>query len=240
MRFRLFYFIVSFFIAFTTSAQTNIKTILILGDSYLKGNFGEFLQKKMHEAGKYDILSVAIGGAGSKTFLPPMKNLCCGYRVRQTCAGDTLVKTKKATGVKVPVLESAEIPTKGIVMKLYSGNILWVMKDWKPDAVILVLGENYLNAHEELLKIIKSYNADIPIVWVGPFDKSNSVGRYKLIEKAINNMPGCFLVKSDSIVSKLGIVPTHFKGTPAKKIAEAVFKQFEPFLDTTITVANKK
>jgi len=240
MRILIFIFTLSFFISFSAYTQIGVKSILILGDSNLKGHFGEFLQKELHKGGKYDVLSIAIGGAGSKTFLPPMKNLCCGYRVRQTCAGVALVKTKKGTGTKIPVLESAEKPTNGFVMKKYGGDLLSVMNEWKPDAIILVLGTNYLNAHEELLKMIKSYHESIPIIWVGPFDKNTSAGRYTLIENALKNSPNSLLVKSDSIVSKLRIVPTHFYGAPAKKIAEAIFVQFEPFLNTTLTIEDRK
>jgi hypothetical protein len=235
MRVLIILFIASFIFSFSAYSQTYVKSILILGDSNLKGHFGEYLQKKIHETGKYDVLSIAIGGAGSKTFLPPMKNQCCGYRVRQSCAGVALVKSKKAKETKIPVLERAEKPTKGIVMKWYNGNLNSVMSDWKPDAVILVLGTNCLNAHDELLKIIRTYKQNIPIIWVGPFDKSNSAGRYDLIEKALKGKSDYLLVKSDSIVNKLGIVPTHFSGDIAKKLAEAIYKQFELFLNVSIS-----
>lgn len=234
MRFIIFLFTASLLVSHSTHSQRSIKSILVLGDSYLKGHFGAFLQKEIHECGKYDVLSIAIGGAGSKTFLPPMKNKCCGYRVRQTCAGDTLVKTKKITEVKIPILERAEKPTSGLVMSQYGGNLLSIMNIYKPDAVILVLGTNRINAHKELLDIIKSHDNYMPIIWVGPFNKNNSVSRYTLIKSALKNQSGCFLVKSDSIVNKLGLKPTHFYGTEAKKLAKAVYKQFEPFLNTSL------
>ena len=124
-------------------------------------------------------------------------------------------------------------------MKWYNGNLLSIMDEWKTDAVILVLGTNYLNAHEELLKIIKSYDDKIPIIWVGPFDKSTSTGRYTLIEKSLEEKSNCLLVKSDSIVTKLGIIPNHFYGTPAKNLADAIFTQFEPFLNNALTAEKK-
>jgi len=239
MRF-LFLFIILFFkVTLFTNAQTSINSILILGDSYLKGHFGAFLQKEIHENGKYDVLSIAIGGAGSKTFLPPMQNSCCGYRVRQSCAGINLVKTKKITEVKIPLLERAEKPTKRVVMDLYGGDLLSVMNVYKPLAVILVLGTNKLNAHEELLTLIKSYDNNIPIVWIGPFNKKSSKGRYTLIKKALKNQSNCMLVHSDSLVKKLGLSPTHFYGTNAKKLAKSVFVQFNSFLDITISQNNK-
>jgi hypothetical protein len=234
MRFLIILFIVSFFILPTAKTQTSVKSILIIGDSNLKGQFGEFLQKKLHSTGKYDVLSIAIGGAGSKTFLPVMKNQCCGYKVRQTCAGAALVIAKKTKVSKIPVLESAEKPTSGVVMKWYNGDLLSVMDFWKPDIVILVLGDNYLNAHEELLKMINSYMDNIFLIWVGPFDKSNSTRRYNLIEKSLKDKSGCLLVRSDSIVDKLGIVPAHFQGPSAKKLADAIFTKFEPFLNASL------
>lgn len=236
---RFLIFILFFKVALLINAQTSINTVLILGDSYLKGHFGAFLQKEIHESSKYDVLSIAIGGAGSKTFLPPMQNRCCGYRVRQSCAGIDLVKTKKITEVKIPILERAEKPNKRIVMNLYDGDLLSIMNVYQPLAVILVMGTNKVNAHEELLTLIKSFDENIPIVWIGPFDKKNSAGRYTLIKKALKNQSNCMLVQSDSIVKKLGLTPTHFYGDDAKKLAKAVYGQFKSFLDTSINQYNK-
>lgn len=91
---RILFFILLFNGSLFINAQTNINSVLILGDSYLKGHFGAFLQKEIHDSGQYDVLSIAIGGAGSETFLPPMKNSCCGYRVRQSCANIDLEKQR--------------------------------------------------------------------------------------------------------------------------------------------------
>ena len=216
------------------------KPVLILGDSFLKGHFGEFLQKKMHEAGTYDILSIAIGGAGSKTFTTTMKNLCCGYRVRQSFAGKPLIETKSVWGSKVPVIEGAEAVTNGLVMKSQEGSLGNVLNFWKPQAVILVLGANFINAHEDLLKIIFAYNDSIPLIWIGPFEKNTSAGRYALINKAIKNKPNCFLVRSDEVVEKMGIPASHFFGTTAKKLAENIFEKFSPFLEAEIKNMDKK
>lgn len=232
-------FILFFKVILFTSAQTSINTILILGDSYLKGHFGAFLQKEIHDSCKVDVLSIAIGGAGSKTFLPPMKNSCCGYRVRQSNANMDLEKTKKIIEVKIPILEKAERPTGSIVMNQFGGDLQTIMDVYKPLAIILVLGTNHINAHEELLTLIKSYDNNIPIVWIGPFDKKTSTGRYALIKEALKSQSNCMLVQSDSIVKKLGLTPTHFYGTEAKKLAKEVFAQFEPFLESSINQYNK-
>jgi hypothetical protein len=219
------------FLSISTWSQSETKSVLILGDSYLKGHFGEYLHKKMHEQGKYNILSIAIGGAGSKTFLPPMQNKCCGYRVRQTKAGDSLLFNKKSKTAKVPVLESADKPTAGFVMKMYQGKLDLLIESYKPDVVILVLGENYLNAHDELLKIIDSYNNKIPLVWIGPFDKNNSAGRYNLIEEALKNRQNSLIVRSFEVLSRLNIKATHFYGIQTKKIVEGIYDQFSSFLE---------
>jgi hypothetical protein len=239
MRFLFILIILLFKTTFFTNAQTNINSVLILGDSYLKGHFGAFLQKEIHDSGKYDVLSIAIGGAGSKTFLPPMKNSCCGYRIRQTCAGVDLVKTQKITEVKIPILERAERPTNKIIMNLYGGDLNAILEVYHPLAVILVLGANKINAHKELLAIIKSYDANIPIIWIGPFDEKTSAERYTLIKKALKNQSNCMLVQSDSIVKKLKITPEHFYGTEAKKLAKAIFTEFKLFLDTSVNQYNK-
>jgi hypothetical protein len=211
--------------------RTDVKSVLILGDSFLKGHFGEYLHQSMHNSGNYHILSIAIGGAGSKTFLPPMRNLCCGYRVRQSFAGDTLKMSKTGKIPKVPVIESAERPTQAFVMKNFDGNLQLIMDAYKTDAVVLVMGENYLNAHEELLQLLKAKSWQLPIIWVGPFDSGTSTKRYNLIKNALNNVPHSILIQSDSIANNLKIAPAHFYGLSAKKLAESVFRHFEPFLN---------
>ncbi|MDF1549037.1 MAG: hypothetical protein P1P88_14530 [Bacteroidales bacterium] len=232
-------FILFFKVTLFTNAQTSINSILILGDSNLKGHFGAFLQKEIHDSCKVDVLSIAIGGAGSKTFLPPMKNSCCGYRVRQSNTNIELEKAKKNTEIKIPILEKSEKATNCTVMGQYEGNLLSIMNVYKPLAVILVLGTNYLNAHDELLALIKSYDNNIPIVWIGPFDKKTSTGRYTLIKEALKNQTNCMLVPSDSIVDKLGLTPDHFYGTEAKKLAKVISAQFRPFLDISINQNNQ-
>ncbi|MBC7862425.1 MAG: hypothetical protein IAF38_05575 [Bacteroidia bacterium] len=228
-RFKFYFLSLIFFCTSFCFSQTGIKSVLILGDSYLKGHFGEFLQRKMHESGKYDVLSIAIGGAGSKTFTPVMKNLCCGFRVRQSCAGDS-IKVK----AKIPVLESAEKPTGNSVMKWHNGKLIDVLDTRKPDVIILVLGSNYLNAHEDLMNIIRAYSSSVPVIWIGPFDKATSAGRYELINKAIKDKKNYLLVKSDEIVEANGMKASHFFGKTAKKLSEAVYEKFEPFLTTSL------
>ncbi|NJO88126.1 MAG: hypothetical protein HC831_03535 [Chloroflexia bacterium] len=141
--------------------------------------------------------------------------------------------------MEIPILEKAEGPTKKVVMQLYGGDLLSIMNVYRPLAIILVLGENKINAHEELLRLIKSYDVNIPIVWIGPFNSKISTGRYASIKKALKNQQNCMLVQSDSIVDKLKLTPEHFYGNDAKKLAKAIYKQFEVFLDNAICHDNK-
>lgn len=212
-------------------AQNGIKNVLVLGDSHLKGYFGEYFHKKLHETGKYDILSIAIGGAGTKNFVLPLQNTCCGYKVRLTCAGDPLPEKGM-----MPALEKAELSTSGLILKRYGSKLSTVLQMWKPDVLIIALGSNYINAHQDLLSLIQQYDADMPIVWVGPFKRKNVSYRYTAIQKAIDGNGQCFLVRSDDIVGHDTLSSAHFVGKTAQKWAYTVIERFEPYLDSRFCV----
>jgi hypothetical protein len=213
----------------TTMAQNSVKSILIIGDSHLKGHFGEFLQKKLNASAKYDVLSIAIGGAGSKTFVGNLDNKCCGYRVRESCAGSTV--EEKA---KIPVLERAEKPTTKPILHNWGGTLPSLLNNWKPDAIIIVLGSNWINAHTELVAAIKKYKTSVPFIWVGPFSKAKSESRYVEITKAMKNEPSGLLIHADEILPAEKQHLTHFAGKTAQKLAEGVVEKFQPFLDLNL------
>src|SRR5687768_5250910 len=97
-------FIACFFAIQLAYTYTEPRSILVLGDSHMKGYFGEFFHKKLHSSGRFFILNVAIGGAGTKTFThDQLRSTCCGYRVRYTCP-ESKLKEKEW----IPVLESSE------------------------------------------------------------------------------------------------------------------------------------
>lgn len=202
-----------------------VKNILVLGDSHLKGYFGEFLHKKLHETGKYDVLSIGIGGAGSKNFVLPLQNVCCGYKVRLTCAGDSISEKKS-----IPYIEKAESSTKGIILKRFGGRLSHVLEIWRPDAVIIALGSNYVNAHDELISILEDYNPDLFYVWVGPFKRRNVAIRYAAIEKTIRENPQGILIRSDDIIGHDTLSSAHFTGASARRWAYEVMNRFEPIL----------
>jgi hypothetical protein len=208
--------------------QDSIKNVLIIGDSHLKGHFGEHLHRTLNDKKTYDVMSIAIGGAGSQTFFPKMQNLCCGYRVRESCAG-TVIPEKG----NVPVLERAEKPT-GYILKNYSASLKNVLCGWQPDAIIIVLGSNWLNAHQQLLDTIKTFDSLTPVIWVGPFDKREKDGRYTAIETAMKNYRQATLIKGCELLGTKVEKVTHFSGKKAKTLASSIIEKSEPFIDLKI------
>lgn len=200
------------------------KRLLILGDSHLKGWFGEYLHIGLHNTGKFDIMSIGIGGAGSKNFVLPLQNRCCGYKIRISNAGEVITD-------KVRVIERAEQPTQGYIAKDYSGRLDSLLFKWKPDAVVIALGSNYINAHQDLINILKTYKSDIPFVWVGPFLRKNVAVRYQAIEKVMKDNPWGLLVRSDDIVGNDTLSSAHYVGKTARYWANTVVERMEPYLD---------
>lgn len=201
------------------------KNLLILGDSHMMGYFGEYFHRKLHETGKYDILSIGIGGAGTKHYTLRMTNFCCGYKVRITCCTDKICQQ-----CTVPVFERADAATQKPILKNVGSKLVQVLHFWQPDAVIIALGSNNTNAHQELLAILHSFNPQMPYVWVGPFRRMNVAARYQAIEKGMAAYPNGFLVRSDDIVGHDTLTSAHFTGKTAKYWAYEVVNQLEPFL----------
>ncbi|MCX7744377.1 MAG: hypothetical protein N2167_07425 [Flavobacteriales bacterium] len=211
-------------IVFPLIAQSP-KNILILGDSHMMGYFGEFFHRKLHETGKYDILSIGIGGAGSKHYTLRMTNFCCGYKVRLTCCSDKICQQ-----CTIPVFERADVATQKPILRNIGSKLIQVLNFWQPDAVIIALGSNNINAHQELLGILHTFNPKMPYVWVGPFRRMNVAIRYQAIEKGMAAYPNGYLVRSDDIVGHDTLVSAHFTGKTAKTWAFEVVNRLEPFL----------
>ncbi len=210
--------------------QAEPKSILVLGDSHMKGYFGEFFHKKLHSEGEYFILSIAIGGAGTKTFVKDMLyNNCCGYRVRYTCPESKL----KEKGW-MPVLEGAEQPSSRPILRIYGSTLAMVLAKFKPDLIIIALGSNYYNAHYELLKIVEDYKVGLPFVWVGPYLRQNVDMRYSAIERVMENRSNGLLVRSDDILGADTLTQKHFVGRTAKYWAHTVVERMIPFMDSTL------
>lgn len=192
--------------------------MLILGDSHLNGEFGEYLHKKLHSTKKYDIYSIAIGGAGTRHFTMTMKNHCCGYKIRESCYGEEI-----PTNQKLRTLEREVTGTNEVIGKAYGGQLKNVLACLRPDIVVIALGNNYVNDHQNLVNMIKAPSPEIQIVWIGPLLRSNLAPRMMAINQVVqkNNL---FFVRSDDIIGSDTLTSGHFYGKMAQnwayKIAE--------------------
>lgn len=198
----------------------------------MKGYFGEFFHKKLHTEGRFFILNVAIGGAGTKTFThDQLRSTCCGYRVRYTCP-ETKLKEKEW----IPVLEGSEDSEDRLICRVYGSKLALLLQKFKPDLVIIALGSNYYNAHSELLSIVESYRHNLPFVWVGPYNRVNADLRYTAIERALENRQHGILVRSDDILGSDTLRQKHFVGKTAKYWAHTVVDRMMPFIDSTLVL----
>lgn len=200
--------------------------MLILGDSHSVGSFGEYLHKGLHNLYLYNIMGVNIGGAGTKHFTLQLRNFCCGYKIRVTHLTDTL--TSKQT---IFTLESSKTGDQSLVGKKWNGYLSSVLEDYKPNLVVFALGSNNVNAHQDLVNLIRKYIIDVPIIWVGPFKRIGNTERYKAIEKTIKNNKNIHLVRSDDILGHDTITSTHFYGKVAKNWANKVVDRMKPILN---------
>lgn len=196
--------------------------MLILGDSHLNGDFGEFLHRKLHDANKYDIYSIAIGGAGSRHFTMTMRNHCCGYKIRESCYGEVIPAKSK-----IRTIEKNSTGTNEVVDKSHKGQLSNVLAYLCPDIVVIALGNNYVNDHQTLVNMIKAQSPHAVIIWVGPMLRSNFEQRISAINQVVkkNNL---HLVRSDDIIGSDTLTMGHFYGKSAQnwayKIADRMSK----------------
>lgn len=205
-----------------------VKNVLILGDSHFVGHFGEYVHKNLHETNKYDVFSIAISGAGSKHFTYTLKNFCCGYKIRYSCAGLGEDSIKKPG---IVILEKSSAGNNGTIGKTWKGKLSAMMSYWMPDLVIFSLGSNNINAHQSLVDIVRTSYVEIPIIWIGPFKRKGNADRYKLIEKTVKENTNMHLVRSDDILGHDTITMAHYYGKAAQKWANKVTDRMKPILD---------
>lgn len=210
--------------SFSQDSLTTPK-MLILGDSHLVGDFGEYLHRQMYRLDKFDITSIAIGGAGTVHFTMTMKNFCCGYKIRVSNKGE-IVSDKS----KFRLLEKQGVYTNEIVYKEYEGKLSKYLEINSPNIIILALGSNYVNAHYDLVDIIKKSSPDTKIIWVGPFLRENFQARIDPIVKVTGKykIP---LVRSDDIVGNDTLRTAHFYGRTASNWASKVSERLKPYLN---------
>lgn len=199
--------------------------ILMLGDSHLMGQFGEFLQLDIHETGLFDILSISIGGAGSASYTYQMRNNCCGYVIRESIHDEKIL-----SGKKIRKLEYKNHKTNEIIGKKYAGHIANVLAEITPDIVMVALGSNLTNNHQGLIDIIKANSPNAQIVWIGPM-KCKKIGiRVKTIQQAVlkNNI---YFVRSDDLVGSDNATMEHLSGVEAKKWAYNIYIRMKPLIE---------
>ncbi len=207
-----------------------VKRILILGDSHLVGNFGEMLHKGLHESGKFDILSIAIGGAGSRNFTMTMRNNCCGYIIRQSFYNELLKPEQK-----VRRMESNSNSSGEIVGKLYKGKLENVLLQFEPHIVVIALGHNNINDHQNLVNTIISQNKHTQIIWIAPLRNRNTRRQLNEIRKVTvdNNI---YLVRSDDILGNDTAQSIHFSGKTAQHWAQTVIERMQPMLSENYSI----
>lgn len=211
--------------SYSQDTTQKAKSILILGDSHLVGDFGEYLHRFLYRMDKFDITSIGIGGAGSVHFTMTMKNFCCGYKIRVSNKGE--VVSDKA---RFRTIEMQKVLTNEVIYKEYEGKLSKVVAAQKPDIVLIALGSNYVNAHQDLINIIQSNSADSKIIWIGPFLRENFQPRIDAIVK-ITNKHKIPLVRSDDIIGNDTLTTTHFYGKTASNWALKVSERLKPHLN---------
>jgi len=205
--------------------SAEIKQILILGDSHLNGEFGELLQKKIHSTGMYDILSIAIGGAGSLHFTLPLKNFCCGYKIRESCHFEYFGPYSTCR-----VIESQSTLTNQLIGKGFQGKLSNFLLAYKPVYTIICLGSNNTNAHQELVNAIRKYIPNTKIIWVGPFRRKMLNERLNPILKMIEKNQNIYFIPSHDIVGHDTLSSTHFTGKTAIKWASKITERLDTLL----------
>jgi hypothetical protein len=222
--------ILNIFLWFQLNGFSGSERILLLGDSHMVGHFGEHFHKRLHELGKYEVLSIGIGGAGSVHYTLPMKNFCCGYKIRHTKTGDSILPK-----MQVPRIEFGTTQTGEVVGKAWSGKLENLLIDYSPDLVILFLGSNYANNHSGLLQIIQKRTPLAKIIWIGPFKRVNLDSRLHAIKKANTNGEVFTFIPGHDIAGHDTLTTFHLSDYSAKKAVGKLIPRLIHVLDSLIT-----
>lgn len=201
------------------------QTALIIGDSHMVGEFGEHLHRQIHALNRYDVISVGLGGAGSFHYTIPMKNFCCGFRVRESCIGEKFEK-----GKKIRVLEEGRVADQRPVLRGFGGRLSALAEAYKPELVIVALGSNYSNAHSQLLQILRKASPGARIVWVAPFRRVDFDKRLALIESAVKRDPLATIIRTDDVLGHDTLQTAHFTGATARRWASLVVERLKNLL----------
>ena len=202
------------------------RRVLILGDSHMKGTFGYMIHKAMHLRGKYDILSLGVGGAGTREFtMKVIRDWCCGYKVRRSWPMDPSGKT-----FHHELVESSQKKSRRVIGEEWGGSLAEVLKRFKPEVLLLILGGNVTNLHDKLLTMLKTNASDAALVWVGPFKRKWYKSRYKEITRALKKAKWGHLVHSDDVLGNEELLTAHFGRQQAWLWANTAAERMAPFL----------
>jgi uncharacterized protein (TIGR02145 family) len=212
-----------------------LRRVLILGDSHMLGKFSEHLHNNLHQTDNFDIMSIAIGGAGTRNYTKQMKNNCCSYVIRRSQNTN-----KQYIAPEIHRIESGRGKTGEIVGKSFDGHLENVLSYFNPNIVIIALGNNVLNEHETLVNLIKSNNEKTQIIWLGPILKVNTSRQLGGINEVIENYD-IELIRSDDIVGYPHVRSIHFTGKTLEVWAETVVQRMLPHIEhnQTLTFQNK-
>ena len=190
--------------------------ILMLGDSHMVGYFGEHLQRYLHQKGRFHILSVAIGGAGSYTFTKPvLTNTCCGYRIRRTWADDSIGYNSPVRMV-AGTLKADQKP----LGSTWNKNLDSLLNYWQPDLVVIELGNNRIDNHLGLIQKIRKYRPHSAIFWVSPFLRSGLLSRVSGIQKVLYQVPNALMVPAWDLAGHDTLGSFHMPSAKARKASE--------------------
>jgi hypothetical protein len=160
--------------------------ILVLGDSHMMGEYGLHLMEELSRFGQ--VLSIAVGGAGSRDFSRGrIWDVCCGYDIRKKSRFDPAVR-KVELGRRRFQLAYAR----------YNGSLTAILYEYRPTAIVLHLGNNQSDEHQTLLDELRRVTF-APVFWVGVIqcDGSRSVNRR--IQAAVVRNPNVFYVPNDDL-----------------------------------------
>ncbi len=149
-------------ISFIMNASNIKNEVVIIGDSNFRGDFGHYFHKLVAKSKYLNTTSIAIGGAGSYTYvnyfynktakLKGMSNICCGYTVRESYKTSEYIHTISEQNVK-------------------TDEYIGVLSDFvKPSTkyAIIFLGSNQVDAHKKLITELKAISPNIKYIWIGP------------------------------------------------------------------------
>lgn len=133
------------------------KSVLILGDSHMYGNFGHILHNNFSVKMGHDVTSIAVCPATPRTYLQTRIKAYCGLRIR---------KSKAHRGFKTTVRK-----VKGDTQPLKAQ-----LDMTRPHLVVIALGTNmgnqsHKNIFQHSMDLVKSIHKHAPnaqIVWLGP------------------------------------------------------------------------